>query len=447
MSKYQDIKKSIQKMIHKRSDEQSSQIKADEEISNVSMTEGRKPKVFGINRKIIYGLVGILLVSFIGSLYFNMTDKPDAAKTKKTTETATKAVNNRAPIQDSFPDDYGGVGRLAGYDAQKTGRTSTVNANSRAANRTVPAASSETVITVPANTASAASLPPITARNYAQSYPPSYSAPYPTYSYPVSQTTAAPSAPQATTAAAETMKENFKAAIRFALGKTDTEQTGQTTANAQPAAAKTTSQATPAVLGSSSYTEASPNILQAGTLIPAMLLTGINSDIGGQVIAQVESDVYDSLYGSTLLIPAGSRLIGQYSAGAANGQNRVNITWGTLVLPNGGSYALGNSMIAVDGAGYAGLEGNVNNHTGQVLSAAGFTSALAALGSIAAGNTGTTDSNYSAGQLAAQGAMGNLLNTASSMLQKNLNIAPTITINPGYGFNIFVSQQISFNPY
>lgn len=422
-------------MLHKRTDELDVQSGTDveEESENESMTEGHKPKIYGINRKLIYGIVGIFLVAFLGSLYFNSST--DTSKTKKVAETVTPS-KTQSPINSSYPGDYGGVSRMKGYDDQKTGRVATVNGSANA--RPLPRASNESV-----NTAPTASLPPIAARNYAQAYQPTYSAPYPTTSYPtaapVQPATAASAAPQAT--AAEKIKENVKAAIQFALGKTDTEQEGKSTAVSQPTVTQVT-------YGRSSYAEASPNVLQTGTLIPAILVSGINSDVGGQVIAQVESDVYDSLYGSTLLIPAGSRLIGQYSAGAGNGQNRISITWGSLVMPDGGSYSLGNSMIAVDGAGYAGLEGNVDSHTGQVLSTAGLTSALAALGSVAAGNTGSsTNNSYSAGQLASQGAMSNLLNTASTMLQKNINVAPTITINPGYEFNVFVSQQISLNPY
>lgn len=446
MSKYQDIKKTIQKMLHKHPEDPTEQPDAEE---NVSMTEGRKPRIFGINRKIVYGLAGLFIVAFLISLYGNMSDKSDKPKQKKQAETASTAAPTS--LQDNLPGDYGTVNRMAGYEAQKNGRTSIPNANSRAATapRSYANGSPETVVTVPASTGNSA-VPPMPSRYYASSYQPTYSTPYQTYPYPVSQTTTtAPS--QKAEAAAETMKENVKAAIRFALGeKSEAQQTGTAAAtptNTQSSITPTSTQSPTSVYGSNSYLQASPNMLQVGTLIPAILVTGINSDVGGQVIAQVESDVYDSLYGAALLIPAGSRLIGQYSAGATNGQSRISITWNAVLLPDGGSYNLGGSMIAVDGAGYAGLAGNVDNHTGKVLGAAGFTSALAALGSIAAGNASSTDTTYSAGQLAAQGAMGNLLNTASSMMQKNLNIAPTITINPGYEFNVFVCQPISFNPY
>jgi type IV secretion system protein VirB10 len=138
--------------------------------------------------------------------------------------------------------------------------------------------------------------------------------------------------------------------------------------------------------------EPTPNTLQAGTIIPAVLLTGINTDVGGQVLAQIEADVYDSLTGSTLLIPAGSRLVGTVGKGAQTGQNRVSVNWQTLMLPTGGSYALGGSMVAADLSGYGGIPGRLHNHTGGLLRSGFFTSVVAALGSMAAGNTNTNTS-------------------------------------------------------
>ena len=107
----------------------------------------------------------------------------------------------------------------------------------------------------------------------------------------------------------------------------------------------------PLLNGGVSYVAAIPNSVQAGTVIPAVLLTGVNTDVGGQVIAQVSGDVYDSLTGQNLLIPAGSRLVGKVEAGVKDTQKRVNIAWDYLLLPNGGSYALGSSMIAADYGG------------------------------------------------------------------------------------------------
>ena len=141
------------------------------------------------------------------------------------------------------------------------------------------------------------------------------------------------------------------------------------------------------------------------------------------------------------MIPAGSRLLGTYKAG---NNGRVNIDWQTLIIQDCGSWNLDGSMVAVDNMGYAGLEGHVNNHAGKVLTAGSIATGLAAVAGIAGGNSGVSNNSYSYGQLAAQGAMSNFLNTASSFFQKSIDTAETITIEPGYQFNIFVTQAISF---
>ena len=175
------------------------------------------------------------------------------------------------------------------------------------------------------------------------------------------------------------------------------------------------SQSTVGGVASVSYAVPGKYTLQAGTVIPVVLCTGINSDIGGQVVAQIQQDMYDTATGRNLLIPAGSKILGTYGKGSPNNSGRVEITFTSIVLPDGGTYAVGNSLIAMDGAGYAGVSGKVNRHTGSTLSAGMFSSALAALGSVAAGNTSNNSNTYSAGQLAMQGAMANMMNTASQL--------------------------------
>lgn len=194
-----------------------------------------------------------------------------------------------------------------------------------------------------------------------------------------------------------------------------------------------------------SYTAPSEKVLQAGTLIPAMLFSGINTDTSGQVTATIQSNIYDTATGTNLLIPAGSQIIGKYDSGAAK-NGRVALTFSIIVLPDGGSYSLGNdAIVAVDGAGYNGIKGKVHHHTDKALRGGIFASTIAALGSIAAGNTSNNSNTYSAGQLAMQGAMANVMNSASNIFDKAAgNVAETITIEPGYQFNLFVVEPISF---
>lgn len=188
------------------------------------------------------------------------------------------------------------------------------------------------------------------------------------------------------------------------------------------------------------------NSLYAGTLLPAMLMSGVSSDLGGQLMAQVTEDVYDSLYGDVLLIPMGSRLIGGYEAGAENGQSRIMVKWNLLILPDGATYNMEGRLTSADNAGYPGIPGYVNNHEGKVLSGGALSSAIAALGSVAVGNTGSGGDD-SAGKLAMEGAAANLLNAASALFNKNLNMKPTITVAPGAVFAVRVHQTMVLEPY
>jgi type IV secretion system protein TrbI len=105
---------------------------------------------------------------------------------------------------------------------------------------------------------------------------------------------------------------------------------------------------------------ASQYVLQAGAVIPAALLTGLRSDLPGQVTAQVTEDVYDSPTGKVLLIPQGARLVGQYDAQISFGQSRALLVWNRLIMPNGRSIVL-ERQPGADAEGYAGLEDDVDN--------------------------------------------------------------------------------------
>ena len=125
------------------------------------------------------------------------------------------------------------------------------------------------------------------------------------------------------------------------------------------------------------YQKIAPNTLFAGTVIPATLITGINSDTAGDIVAQVRQNVYDSETGSVLLIPQGARLIGKYSnsGGTSNGQTRLNAMFSRIIFPNGYSINLDNQQ-GTDGSGYPGLSDQVDNHSAQVYRSAFLTTAL-----------------------------------------------------------------------
>jgi type IV secretion system protein TrbI len=186
---------------------------------------------------------------------------------------------------------------------------------------------------------------------------------------------------------------------------------------------------------------ASPNVLQAGAVIPASLITGLRSDLPGPVTAQVTEDVYDSPTGKTLLIPQGARLIGQYDAQVSFGQSRALLIWNRLIMPNGKSIVL-ERQPGADSEGYAGLEDEVDNHWGMLFQAA-ILSTLLSVGSEA----GTGNNENSLVQAIRQGASQSFNQTGEQLVGRSLNIQPTITIRPGFPVRVIVTHDLVLEPY
>jgi type IV secretion system protein TrbI len=187
---------------------------------------------------------------------------------------------------------------------------------------------------------------------------------------------------------------------------------------------------------------ASRYVLQAGSVIPAALITGIRSDLPGEVTAQVTEDVYDSPTGRILLIPQGARLVGQYDAQVSFGQSRVLLVWTRLIMPNGRSIVL-ERQPAADAAGYAGLEDEVDNHWGMLFKAA-ILSTILSVGSEAgvSGNNG--------GSLAAaiqQGMSQSFNQIGEQVVGRSLAIQPTLTIRPGFPVRVMVTRDVVLEPY
>jgi type IV secretion system protein TrbI len=186
---------------------------------------------------------------------------------------------------------------------------------------------------------------------------------------------------------------------------------------------------------------ASPYILQAGAVIAAALVTGLRSDLPGQVTAQVTEDVYDSPTGKTLLIPQGARLVGQYDAQIAFGQSRALLVWNRLIMPNGRSIVL-ERQPGADAEGYAGLEDEVDNHWGMLFKAA-ILSTLLSVGSEA----GTSDTENSLVQAIREGASNSFSQVGQQVVGRSLNIQPTITIRPGFPVRVLVTHDLVLEPY
>jgi type IV secretory pathway VirB10-like protein len=186
---------------------------------------------------------------------------------------------------------------------------------------------------------------------------------------------------------------------------------------------------------------ASQYVLQAGGVISASLITGLRSDLPGEVTAQVTEDVYDSPTGKFLLIPQGARLIGQYDAQIAFGQSRALLVWNRVIMPNGKSVVL-ERQPGTDSEGYAGLEDEVDNHWGMLFKAA-ILSTLLSVGSEA----GTSDSENNLAQAIRQGASQSFNQVGEQVVGRSLNIQPTITIRPGFPVRVLVTHDLVLEPY
>jgi type IV secretion system protein VirB10 len=186
--------------------------------------------------------------------------------------------------------------------------------------------------------------------------------------------------------------------------------------------------------------------LKAGTIIPSLLITGLNSDLPGQIVAQVRENVYDTVTGRFLLIPQGTRLVGEYDSKISYGQERALIVWSRLIMPNGNSISL-EGMPGVDLSGYAGLKDRVNNHYGKLLTGVVLGSVIGAGAQVATGGQGSPNTPASFGQLAVSGAAQNINQAGQQITQKNLNLQPTIEIRPGMKLNVFVTKDMVLKPY
>jgi len=186
--------------------------------------------------------------------------------------------------------------------------------------------------------------------------------------------------------------------------------------------------------------------LFAGSVIPAVMLTGIDSDLPGTISAQVRQTVYDSLNPSVVLIPQGTRLIGQYSSQIAYGQSRVLVAWSRLIFPNGATIDL-RGMEGTDGKGQAGFHDQVDNHYFRVFGSAILMSLLGVGAQLSQPQNSGALNTPSASQQAAAATAQQLNNVGTNLLNRNLNIQPTLIIRPGYAFNVLVNRTMILPAY
>lgn len=188
-------------------------------------------------------------------------------------------------------------------------------------------------------------------------------------------------------------------------------------------------------------TPVSPYQVMAGTIIPASLVTGLNSDLPGQVIAQVTENVYDTSTGDYLLIPQGARLIGRYDSVIAFGQSRALMVWSRVVMPDGTSLTIEN-LPGVDLSGYAGVEDRVDNHTWRLFQAAILSSILSVGAEL--GRDDDSDDILSALR---DGGQRTLNQAGQQIVNRQLNVQPTITVRPGWRLRVIVNKDLILQPY
>ena len=401
---------------------------------NKSMLKGEHDTIFGLSKPVVIGIVVFFFLVFGLAFFYAASDDSDAQTEKKSARVEDIADSSRVQGGTSakLSDDYGALERANASRNHQHGQQDPHKNMDMPPDQQTNADAVQPMEKVQAIPQQPGYV------GYAEVPRTSVVVPPPGSAY--SQTYALPSQEQGTSrveedrTATERLKEQFKSAIAFVFdgGEKSSGATAETGGDPSTAGDGTVNAAgrvinTAQRNASPTYSEPSDRTVMAGTLIPAMLLTGINTDAPGPVIAQVMADVYD-VNGINLIIPAGSRVLGtigktEGSGGRNSVSSRIGLSFDTVVLPNGGSWSIGNSMMAVDGIGYSGVNGKLNRHTGSNFMKGLFNSALTAL-STAAVDRVTLDASAFTALTDAQ--------------------APTATVAPGYTFNIYVTQNIAF---
>jgi len=188
----------------------------------------------------------------------------------------------------------------------------------------------------------------------------------------------------------------------------------------------------------------SPFQLMAGSIIPAALVTGIQSDLPGDTIASVTENVFDTVTGRTLLIPQGARLIGQYDSQVAYGQRRVLVVWTRLIMPNGSSIVL-DRLPASDPQGYAGLEDKIDYHWGRLIAGAAISTLLGVNAELVTNNSGA--SSGSVVIATRQSSQDTVNQVGQEITRRNLDIQPTLSERPGLPLRVVVRRDLILKPY
>ena len=391
----------------------------EEEVGGFSMNEGKLDKVFGFRREVVKGVVvffgTVLVLAFIFATSGDEEYKQEKDKLPSATESEIADV--RKPK--TLPNDYETLMAMNKAKEDELRRQAEEQAKKNAENQRVETP----VVERPPQPV------PVIPEGQRKVLPPVVQMPVLPEESPVVEPVKVDNNPKSD-------EGKYKSAISFALGEGSNQESSPSD-SLKPETKTSLRQV------KSEYHAPDNSTLGAGTVIAVRLLTGINTDVEGQVMVQVLSDVYDSVAGTKLLIPQGSRLTGKYEKKAVN-NGRVPVIFNQLILPDGGSWTISEKMVAVDGAGYTGIAGKVHHHTGQKISAGMIGASIAAMGSLAAGNVSSSNETYTAGQIAMHGAVADLIDSTSEMFKEASKIENTVTIEPGYEFNVYVTENITF---
>lgn len=391
------IKKKLSKILGRAEEVDSDEV-------SVSMNEGKVGKVFGINRKIVTGIAGFFGLVFVIAVIMAASDSngTEVGKVEELKKITKEDIADTARTKNELPNDYAS---FVAMNAQKNSETQK------------PGQKIEPVEVKNSQKQQLQTVPVLPKNNYAEM-----------------KMTETPKIPQMQVPKIENAevekkltereREKYNAPISFASFK-ETEKNSEVKAEEEKA--------------NVSYKKANESGIIAGTLISARLLTGINTEISGQVKAEILEDVYN--FGKNkILIPQGSKIIGEYDTEKAS-HGRVPINFIKIILPDGGTLNVEKILVAVDDEGYTGICGKIHHHTGQKITAGAVGSAIAAMGAVAAENASSGDT-YTAGQLAGQGAMANLMNVTSKMFDEAAKVADTVTVEPGSEFQIYVKEDL-----
>lgn len=186
---------------------------------------------------------------------------------------------------------------------------------------------------------------------------------------------------------------------------------------------------------------ASPYQVMAGTIIPASLITGLNSDLPGTIIAQVTQPVYDTVTGSHVLIPQGARLMGRYDSRVSLGQERALVVWDRILFPNGASIQI-EALPGADRQGFSGLSDRVDNHWGRIFTAAGLATLLGIGTELA-----FDDDDDGLARAVRDGFQDSTNQAGQRIVDRNLNIQPTLRVRPGWPLRVIVTRDLILRPY